>query len=215
MNKGVAKRLSARRVLSCGCALLVPFFAASAPVPATNATVDSQSPEVRAADAEREGRIAEAVAAYEALLEKDTASESVVAPRLVALHVRLGQQAQALSWAARVARRHPYPAAYLAGVHAQLGQFKDAEMALRQALRDSPDAGRRLPLLWQLAEVQEKQGDRVAARNTLHQSRDAAATADQRQASGQRLDALRQRLQTAVPAKAPPLDETRKGEATP
>ena len=68
-----------------------------------------------------------------------------MASRLVELHVRLDEPVPALAWAARVARRHPEPAAFLAGVYARLGLFTDAEMALRQALREATE--RRLETL--------------------------------------------------------------------
>jgi tetratricopeptide (TPR) repeat protein len=201
------RRSRAGRRLAGGVLLLV-VLAVGPGIAGTNAC---EAARIRATEAERDGRPAEAIAAYEALLAEDTAFKDVVAPRLVALHTRLGQEAPALSWAARGASRHPAPAAYLAGVHAQLGQFKDAELALREALRHAPDPDSRLPLLWQLAEAQEKLGDLDAARDTLHQARDKSLTADHRQASGRRLEALARR-HSAGGSPAPTLKD---GEGAP
>lgn len=189
--------------LACAAVLLACAGAAGAPKADANAA-DGTLAE-RAAAAERDGRFREAAAAYTALLEQDDAFEPVVAPRLVGLHTRLGETAQALAWAARVARRHPQPAAYLAGVYARLGQYPDAEAALRQALRDAPDTARRLPLLWQLAETQEKAGAPGAARETLLLARQAAPDDTRRAATSQRLEALaaRQRGKPAASAPSP------------
>jgi tetratricopeptide (TPR) repeat protein len=203
MSTNAATGPRSQRLLACGCVLLATCCAAG-----TNATSANTAAALRAADAERAGRLREAVAAYTALLEQDAMFEPVVAPRLVELHVRLGEPAQALSWAARVARRHPEPAAYLAGIHARLGQIKDAELALRQALRDAPDAACRLPLLWQLAEIQERGGDPDAARETLRQARQAAPDDHRRKATRQRLDALALRhAQNPKPAAPAPKNQ--------
>ena len=149
---------------------------------------------LRAATAESGRRSAEAIAAYESLLRRDTSFEAVVAPRLVNLYAGGGQAAPALSWAVRVARRMPEPKPYLAGVHARLGQWKESELLLRQALRETRDPGKRQPLLWQLADVQEGQNDGEAALATLTGAREAAPDAELRKTSAQRLDALRRRL---------------------
>jgi len=168
----------------------------------------------RATAAERAHRTAEAASAYESLLRRDTAFETVVAPRLVTLYADSGQTAQALSWAVRVSRRQPDPKAYLAGVYARLGQWKESELLLRQAAQGEPDPRKRTALQWQLAEAQERQGDGAAALATLAGARDAAADDALQKTSVQRLDALRRRL-AAAQAKPPPTRVTPKAEDKP
>lgn len=208
MSQAPKKRMA---VLACAAVLLACAGAAAAPAAADAARTDPSGAAAarRAADAERDGRFREAAAAYAALLEQEAAFEPVVAPRLVSLHTRMGETAQALAWAARVARRHPEPAAYLAGVYARLGLFQDAKAALRQALREAPDAARRLPLLWQLAETQEQAGDPGAARETLHLARQTAPDESRRAATARRIDALAQRTRGEPQASAPSLAEKR------
>lgn len=162
------------------------------PPAAANAAADDTLTQ-RAAAAERDGRWREAAAAYTALLEQDDAFEPVVAPRLVSLYTRMGETVQALAWATRVARCHPQPAAYLGGVYARLGLYPDAKAALRQALREAPDATRRMPLLWQLAETQEQAGEPAAARETLLLARREASDDARRAVASRRLDALARR----------------------
>ena len=151
----------------------------------------------RGVSAENSQRMADAAAAYEKLLQRDTTFEATVAPRLVNLYLSMNQPAPALSWATRVARRHPEPKAYLAGVHSRLNQHKEAELLLRQALRETREPMRRVPLLWQLAETQESQSDSQSAMTTLANAHDATKHAGLRQTSTLRIKALRQRLATA------------------
>ena len=187
------------RIRVCAWVALVALVAPAAPAAAaaTNAAARANAALQQAVAAEQAGRAEAAAAAYEALLESDTTLETAVAPRLVALHADLGHPAQALAWAVRVARRHPDPAAYLAGVHARLGQFKEAELTLREALRGETGADRRATLLWQLAEAQERLGDTDAARDSLAQARDLLPDGPRRATSDRRLDALRHRIRAA------------------
>jgi len=163
--------------------------------------------------AENSHRTADAAAAYEKLLQRDTTFEATVAPRLVNLYLSMNQSAPALSWATRVARRHPAPKAYLAGVYARLGQHKEAELMLRQAICNTPAAAQRVPLQWQLAEAQEHQGEEKAAEATLEQAYSSAKNNDLQKTSAQLLTALRKRLatrhakQTAAP-RTPAEEET-------
>ncbi len=147
----------------------------------------------RAAGAERAGQTNDAVAAYTLLLQREPALEPTVGPRLVSLLIGSGQQADALVWAARVARRHPEPAAYLAGVYGRLGQWKEAELLLRATLARERDAGKRSRLLWQLADVQESLGDPEAARFSLTAARDGAPDELTRATAERRLEAARSR----------------------
>lgn len=122
----------------------------------------------RAADAEKAGRADEAIRAYEELLRQNPSFMQVAAPRLVELYTASQKAPQALAWARKIAPGRPDPQAYLAGVYAALGQFKEAEMLLRQTLAAAENEHQRLPLLWQLADVQEQQGDCSAALATLN-----------------------------------------------
>jgi tetratricopeptide (TPR) repeat protein len=168
----------------------------------------------RGAVAERAGRHGEALAVYEKLLQRDTTYEAVIAPRLVDLHTAEKHPAQALAWARRVARRHPDPQAYLAGVYARLGQWKEAELLLRQALVSAQAPSKRQPLLWQLADAQEGQGDAAAARITLSEACQTVQDEALRKTSTQRLAALQQRL-AAAPTNRPPTRAEPETEARP
>jgi len=151
----------------------------------------------RGVSAENSHRMDDAAAAYEKLLQHDTTFEATVAPRLVNVYLSMNRPAPALSWATRVARHHPDPKAYLAGVYSRLDQHKEAELLLLQALREAGDPIRRVPLLWQLAETQESQGDSQSAMTTLADARDATKDAGLQQTSTLRIKALRQRLANA------------------
>jgi len=167
----------------------------------------------RGVSAENSHRTANAAEAYEKLLQRDTTFEATVAPRLVNLYLSMNQPAPALSWATRIARRHPAPKAYLAGVYARMGQHKEAELMLRQAIRNTPAAAQRVPLQWQLAEAQEHLGEEETAKATLEKACRATENNDLRKTSAQRLTALRKRLaarhakQTAAP-RTPAAEET-------
>ena len=155
---------------------------------------DTGALRARAATAEREGRRAEAAAAYEELLRLDETATVVVAPRLVDLYIAEGRPVPALAWALRVAPKQPDAQAYLAGVHVRLGQWTEAELLLRQAALDAADAARRVPLLWQLADAQAGGGRAREAVVTLESAAQAADTnAALRRATEQRLVALRAR----------------------
>lgn len=168
----------------------------------------------RGAAAERAGRLSEAATAYEKLLQRDTTYETVLAPRLADLYTAEKQPAQALAWARRAARRHPDPQAYLAGVHARLGQWKEAELLLRQVLITTHEPRKRQPLLWQLADAQEGQGDAVAAQATLSEACQSVQDEVLKKTSAQRLAALQQRLTTA-PTNRPPTRAEPETEARP
>jgi len=168
----------------------------------------------RASSAEKACRTNEAIEAYERLLYRDTTYEAIVAPRLVNLYIACGQALPALTWASRVSRRHPEQKAYLAAVYARLGQMKESELVLREALRDTRAPHQRITLLWQLADVQESQGDSGAALATLSAAQNTAPDNRLRETSAQRLDALRRRNTAARATRSHNLGET-KVEVTP
>jgi tetratricopeptide (TPR) repeat protein len=156
---------------------------------------DTGALRARAVTAEREGRRAEAAAAYEELLRLDETSAGVVAPRLVDLYVAEGRPVPALAWAFRVAPKQPDAQAYLAGVYARLGQWTEAALLLGPAAREATNAARRVSLLWQLAEAQTGGGRAREAVATLESAAQAAdANAVLRRATERRLVALRARV---------------------
>jgi len=169
---------------------------------------------LRATTAEKAHRGAEAACAYERLLRSDASYESVVAPRLVDLYTASGKPAEALSWAVRVARRHPDPNAYLACVHARLGQWKESELILRKALASEKAPEKRAALLWQLADAQEQLGDADAALATLLGACEAAPNKHLQRTTSQRLDALRLR-RAAAQSQKPAAPGRLKAEDTP
>jgi tetratricopeptide (TPR) repeat protein len=209
-------KLKGIRLFTCGLAssLLALGTVVSGRAETPRAEETAEAMMRRATAAERAQRTAEAAAAYESLLRRDTAFEAVVSPRLVTLYADSGQTAQALSWAVRVSRRQPDPKAYLAGVYARLGQWKESELLLRQAAQGERDPRKRAALQWQLADIQERLGDGPAALATLAGTRDAAPDEEFQRTSVQRLDALRRRL-AAAPAKPPPSRCKTKAEDTP
>lgn len=170
--------INAGTLLAAACLLLAAAGLTAAPA----AGPDKRSPGAvlarRAMDAERQGRPGDAIRAYEELLRHDPSFGNVAAHRLVELYTAARQAPQALAWARKVAPGRPDPQAYLAGVYAGLGQLKDAEMLLRQAVAATSGCDKLTPLLWQLADVQERQGETGTALATL-----AAACSDTRNES--------------------------------
>lgn len=152
----------------------------------------------RADQAERAGQTNVALQAYARLVERDPSCAQPVMLRLVDLYVANGEAAPALAWAARAAERQPAPQAYLAEVHARLGQLKEAELILCAAVREERDARRSVPLFWQLAEIQVRRGDLQAGAATLVSARESAPDdASKAQCDG-RLAALRRRADAAA-----------------
>jgi lipopolysaccharide biosynthesis regulator YciM len=168
----------------------------------------------RAAEAEKACQTNEAITAYTRLLQRDSTSESVVGQRLVQLYMGGGQAADALAWATRVARHHPEPASYLAGVYARLGQWKDAELLLRKTLAHERDTRKRTRLSWQLADLQERQGDTDAARLTLAAARNDGIDEVLNATTTQRLEALKRR-HPASETERPSVGVTPKTEGSP
>lgn len=152
----------------------------------------------RADQAERAGQTNDALQAYALLAERDPACAQPVMLRMVDLYVANREAGQALAWAARAAVRQPAPQAYLAEVHARLGQLKEAELLVCEAVRAERDPRRRMPLLWQLAEIQVRRGELQAGAATLASARASASDdAAKAQCEG-RLAALRRRAEAAA-----------------
>jgi predicted Zn-dependent protease len=135
------------------------------PAPATRRP--RPSPQDIAAEHERAGRKREAAVLYEEMARTNSAARKVLSHRLVAIYAETGQTNRALTWAREVMRDNPDPQAYLAAVHARLGQFKLAHEILEREIARNTNATRTVTLRWQLAEVWEKRGDGVKARRAL------------------------------------------------
>ena len=116
---------------------------------------------------EREGMKREAAQAYERLLEKRPVARMAVAPRLVQLYVDTAQREKALAAARDYMDETPDPLAYLAGVYAQLGGYREAVTLLEKALTKTRSPRRECALLWQLADVYELDGRHAMARSCL------------------------------------------------
>jgi len=188
------RHVATRLKTSClGCCLLVLGWPSFSAVSEPQAAEAPHALMRRGTEADRCGRSAEAIAAYEALLRNDARFELVVAPRLVTLYCDRGQSAEALAWATRVARSQPVPKAYLAAIYGRLGQSQEAEQLLRQALSEERVPSKRLPLCWQLAEVQEAQKDWDAALATLEGVCETIDDVELKKITVQRLGALRAR----------------------
>jgi tetratricopeptide (TPR) repeat protein len=154
-----------RRAFAVACLLggvLWPAQGMSAPVPeGTAVTADS------AAKLERAGKRLEAIAAYEQLAKEKPASRKILARKLAILHAEAGNRAKALGWAKEVTKKHPDPQAYLAEIHARLGNHKAADAILQEEISNAKDLRRKVTLLWQLADLQECQGLLKEAEKTL------------------------------------------------
>lgn len=128
----------------------------------------------RAAAHERAGRKREAAAIYELMARTNATTRKVVSHRLVTLYAETGETNKALAWAQEVMRENPDPQAYLAAVHARLGQFKPAQQILERELATNTSVRRAVTLRWQLAEVCEKAGENTKASKVLGEAAAAA-----------------------------------------
>ena len=115
----------------------------------------------------RGGRKLEAAQAFEQVVRQEPVARLQLAPMLARLYAELGSSDKALGWARIAMERSPDPRAYLAGAHASLGQFKQAQAILGEELAKSNPPPRTVALSWQLADVQLKQGETNAALVTL------------------------------------------------
>ena len=148
------------------------------------------SPQEAAAAHERTGRKQEAAALYEAMVRTNSAARKVLSHRLVALYVETGETNKALAWAREVMRDNPDPQTYLAAVQARLGQSQEARAILERELAGNTNATRAVTLRWQLADIFEKEGDRVKARRLLNEAADAATGTAMEATTQRRLKAL-------------------------
>jgi len=142
---------------------------------------------------ERQGDRAGVAELYERIIEQDATKQPVLARRLVVLYADLGNSTQAMEWAESVARNHPDPQAYMAGVHALLGNYDAARSILFQELARAKIPRRRLTLRWQLAELYLQFGRPHAAERALEAAVKAAEEAADKAAARRRLEAFRRK----------------------
>jgi tetratricopeptide (TPR) repeat protein len=139
-------------------------------IPKPAAKPPSAEPQHIAAAYERAGRKAEAAALYEEIARTNSAARKVLSHRLVPLYAETGQTDEALKWAHEVMRDNPDPKAYLAGVHAQLGNWEQAGQMLQEEIAANTDETRSVTLRWQLADVLERLGKHEACVKVLDEA---------------------------------------------
>lgn len=151
-------------VISKYWSFIVLLGAASAPaqIPG-DGSGDPAALKARALHFEQTGQPAEAARTYAELLRLQPESAPVLAPRLVDLHVALGDGDSALKWAETVMAGHPDPAAYRAEVLARIGRSAEARILLEEELKKELRPERRTALHWQLAEQCLARDDRAGA----------------------------------------------------
>ena len=150
------------------------------------------SPQELASAHERAGRKREAAVVYEELARTNSVARKVVAGRLVTIYSETGETNKALTWAKEAMRDNPDPQAYLAAVHARLGQFNVAEKVLEKEIAANTNTTRAVTLRWQLAEVLEKSGGAVKAQKALEEAERMAKGTAMEAVARRRLDAAKQ-----------------------
>lgn len=137
---------------------------------------------------ERAGRKREAAAIYEEIVRTNAAARKVLAGRLVTIYSETGETNKALRWAQEVMRNNPDPQAYLAAVHAKLGQYKQAQEILEREITGNTNATRAVTLRWQLADVCENFGEHQKARTILGEAAGIAKGTPMESAAQKRLN---------------------------
>ncbi len=144
--------------------------------------------EEQAAALERQGDRLGAAELYEQIVKADPALRGVLAATLAELYARSGAVEKALAWAGVVMEKNPDPVAYLAGIHALLGNLEQAAGLIGKELEADPPPRRRVALLWQLADVRVAQGDLVEAEARLAAGVEAAAGLPEEATARRRLE---------------------------
>ncbi|MBN1675891.1 MAG: hypothetical protein JXR37_32910 [Kiritimatiellae bacterium] len=166
-------------------------MAAELPVTEQNASVERLKTLGR--EYQRAGEPLMAAAAYERLVEKDPTTRMVVCPLLVQIYAKAGQRADALKWAKDVIQRNPDPQAYLAGVHAMLGEYDEAKSILKKEIAAEKHARRNLTLYWQLADVHEDAAEFQMAEQALRNAMRFAENDHERKATERRIESVRRK----------------------
>ena len=108
------------------------------------------------------------------------------------IYTETGETNKALTWALEVMRDNPDPQAYLAAIHARLGQRKEAQKILEHEIAGNTNTTRAVTLRWQLAEICEKLGDGIKARKALSEAAAAAKGTAMESATRRRLITLKE-----------------------
>lgn len=153
------------RRFGAGLVAIIPFLTHAASLTGTVTRLPDYPKQAIAH--EQAGDKVKAAEIYEKIVAQDPTKRFVLAPRLVRLYAESGVTNKALEWAEAVMKTNPDPQAYLAGVQAMLGDWTAARALLEQEIQKSGEARRKLTLLWQLADVLDRQGDRAEARKRL------------------------------------------------
>jgi len=140
---------------------------------------------------EKTGRKREAALIYEDMARTNTAARKVLSHRLVTLYTEMRKTNQALTWAREVMLENPDPPAYLAAVHARLGQHKEAQKILEREIATNTNATRAVVLRWQLADVSEAEGDKEKTEKILTEAAAAAKGSPMEATAQKRLKATK------------------------
>lgn len=167
---------------------LLAGTARGGPAPASLRADDIRS---QAMAREQAGQPREAATLYESVIASDPAARPLLLPRIARLYAEAGATNKALDCARLAMASNPDPQAYLAGIHALLGDFAQARSIIERELAADPAPPRRLTLLWQLADVCERQGDLKAAESALGAALTACAGTPDEPAARRRLDRFR------------------------
>lgn len=186
------KRLSRQAAVWVGIAVLALAGALRAAQTNAPAPVDkTQEVEklMRTADGlQQAGDGLKAARLYELIAKRYPGYRSSVAGRVCRLYAENGVTNAALAWASEVMRVHPDPQVFLAGIQIALKNYEAAVGIFERQLAVAPTPQRRISLLWQLADLREKQGEFGKAGQALAGAVNAATSAAERDAAQRRLE---------------------------
>jgi tetratricopeptide (TPR) repeat protein len=180
--------------IGAACGLFAASGGSAAPAKATPPAADKDSAavvtnlEARADALAQGGQKLKAAQVYEAIAKRNPSARRPLANRITRLYAECGVTNQALQWAAEVMRVHPDPQVFLAGIQTTLGNYAEAAKILTAQLGVAPSSSRRMTLLWQLADLCDKQGKPAEARQALAQAVAAASSDLERAAAKRRLE---------------------------
>jgi tetratricopeptide (TPR) repeat protein len=158
----------------------------------------------RAETLEQAGQKFKAAQVYEAIARRNPSERRPLAIRLARLYAECGVTNKAVQWAGEVMKVHPDPRVFLAGIQTRLGDYPEAAKLLEGEIRVAPSRQRRMMLLWQAAQVYDKQGNAAAARRALEQAVAAATNSQERDAASKRLEKFIEEQKVKVTAAPKP-----------
>lgn len=142
---------------------------------------------------EKQGAGAEALRAYEQIVQRDPSTRSVLSRRMVELYAQTRQPQRALELARETMKSLPDPQAYLASVYVLVGGYPEARAILDKELATEQTARRKVALNWQLAEMCEKTGDAAGVKAALAAAAEAAKGTPDEPAAKRQVDAMEKR----------------------